>query len=77
MTNKIDNICLFQLLACQNRMLELEKEVENPYNDKRARFLEGKDPPPADLHEKVEDVSCLSGTRVFIALYYTFIALKA
>lgn len=45
-----------QLLACQNRMLELEKEVENPYNDKRARFLEGKDPPPADLHEKVEDL---------------------
>ena len=38
-------------------MLELEKEVENPYNDKRARFLEGKDPAPADLHEKVEDVS--------------------
>ena len=48
---------LFQLLACQNRMLELEKEIENPYDEKRVRYLEGKDPPPADLHEKVEDVS--------------------
>ena len=50
---------LFQLLACQNRMLELEKEIENPYDEKRVRYLEGKDPPPADLHEKVEDVSPL------------------
>ena len=49
----------FQLLACQNRMLELEKEIENPYDEKRVRYLEGKDPPPADLHEKVEDVSPL------------------
>ena len=47
-------------------MLELEKQIENPYDEKRVRYLEGKDPPPADLHEKIEDVSsftvyCTSG----------------
>ena len=61
----------FQLLACQNRMLELEKEIENPYDEKRVRYLEGKDPPPADLHEKVEDVS----SRISFTLGYFLCAI--
>ena len=38
-------------------MLELEKELENPYDEKRVRYLSGKDPLPAEMHEKIEDVS--------------------
>ncbi|KAL3853073.1 hypothetical protein ACJMK2_016653 [Sinanodonta woodiana] len=45
-----------QLQDCQDRMLELEKELENPYDESRVRYLEGKDPPPAELHEKIEDL---------------------
>lgn len=56
-------ICLFvvclQLQQCQDRMLELEKDLENPYDEKRVRYLEGKDLPPAEMHEKIEDVSFL------------------
>ncbi|KAK3102624.1 hypothetical protein FSP39_012745 [Pinctada imbricata] len=37
-------------------MLELEKELENPYDEKRVRYLEGKDPPPAELQNKIEDL---------------------
>ena len=38
-------------------MLELEKELENPNDEKRVRFLQGKDLPPTEMHEKIEDVS--------------------
>jgi hypothetical protein len=40
-------------------MLELEKELENPYDEKRVRFLAGEDPSPAEIQTKVEDVSTL------------------
>lgn len=45
-----------QLQQCQDRMLELEKQLENPYDEKRVRYLEGKDPAPAEMHEKIEDL---------------------
>ena len=31
--------------------------LENPYDEKRVRFLEGKDLSPADLNKKIENVS--------------------
>ena len=40
-------------------MLELEKDLENPYDESRVRFLEGKDPSPAEIHTKVEEVRYL------------------
>lgn len=49
-------LCLLQLQQCQDRMLELEKRLENPYDESRVRYLEGKDPAPAEMHEKIEDV---------------------
>lgn len=45
-----------QLQQCQDRMLELEKKLEDPYDESRVRYLEGKDLPPAKLQDKVEDV---------------------
>lgn len=45
-----------QLQQCQDRMLELEKELENPYDEKRVRFLGGDDPSPAEIQTKVEDL---------------------
>ncbi|WAR25693.1 CC146-like protein [Mya arenaria] len=45
-----------QLQQCQDRMLELEKQLENPYDESRVRYLEGKDLPPAEMHEKIEDL---------------------
>lgn len=38
-------------------MLELEKHLENPNDESRVRYLQGKDLPPAEMHEKIEDVS--------------------
>ena len=38
-------------------MLELEKQLENPHDEARVRFLQGRDLTPADLHNKLEDVS--------------------
>jgi len=40
-------------------MLELEKQLENPYDESRVRYLDGKDLQPAQMHEKIEDVSRL------------------
>ena len=58
---KIQNSFVFQILIqlaqCQDRMHELEKELENPYDEKRVRFLEGKDPNPSQLNNRIEDVS--------------------
>ena len=47
---------LFQLSQCQDRMLELERMLENPMDETRVRFLEGKDLAPAQLSGKVEQV---------------------
>ncbi|XP_041349849.1 coiled-coil domain-containing protein 146-like [Gigantopelta aegis] len=45
-----------QLQQCQDRMLELEKDLENPYDETRVRYLEGKDPTPAEILTKVEEL---------------------
>lgn len=45
-----------QLQQCQDRMLELEKQLEDPYDESRVRYLEGQDLPPAKLQDKIEDV---------------------
>ncbi|XP_019623769.1 PREDICTED: coiled-coil domain-containing protein 146-like [Branchiostoma belcheri] len=45
-----------QLSQCQDRMLELEKELENPYNKERVRLLGGRDLPPEDINKKTEDL---------------------
>lgn len=37
-------------------MVELFKELEDPRNVDRVRYLEGKDPTPTELHEKIEGV---------------------
>lgn len=37
-------------------MLELEKQLEDPTDDTRVRFLEGKDMSPAELQNKLEEV---------------------
>ena len=38
-------------------MVELFKELEDPRNVDRVRYLEGKDPTPTELHEKTEGVN--------------------
>ncbi|XP_046567774.1 coiled-coil domain-containing protein 146-like, partial [Haliotis rubra] len=45
-----------QLQQCQDRMLELEKDLENPYDETRVRYLEGHDPTPAEIQTKVEEL---------------------
>ena len=45
-----------QLQQCQDRMLELEKDLENPYDETRVRYLTGKDPSPGEIQGKVEDI---------------------
>ena len=40
-------------------MLELEKQLENPHDEKRVRFLQGRDLSPAELQNKLEEVSSL------------------
>ncbi|KAJ8301978.1 hypothetical protein KUTeg_020965 [Tegillarca granosa] len=45
-----------QLQQCQDRMLELEKQLENPYDTTRVRYLEGKDLSPAELQNKMEEL---------------------
>jgi len=57
---------LLQLQQCQDRMLELEKDLENPYDEERVRYLEGKDLPPAEMHEKIEDVSNYGMNCLFV-----------
>ena len=50
----------FQLSQCQDRMMELEKAIQNPEDANRVRFLEGKDPTPAALQTKLEEVLKIS-----------------
>ncbi|XP_078000623.1 coiled-coil domain-containing protein 146-like [Glandiceps talaboti] len=45
-----------QLSQCQDRMAELEKELENPNNKYRVRLLEGRDMSPSDLNSKIEEL---------------------
>ncbi|XP_033110097.1 coiled-coil domain-containing protein 146-like [Anneissia japonica] len=45
-----------QLSQCQDRMSELEKQLENPYDESRVRLLEGKDLTPAELNNKIEEL---------------------
>jgi hypothetical protein len=47
---------LLQLAQCQDRMMEMEKQLENPMDESRARFLGGRDLTPAKLHEKLEEL---------------------
>ena len=37
-------------------MLEMERQLENPNDPQRVRFLEGKDLTPAQMHSKLEEV---------------------
>ena len=41
-------------------MMELEKAIQNPEDANRVRFLEGKDPTPAALQNKLEEVLKIS-----------------
>lgn len=61
-----------QLQQCQDRMLELEKHLEDPYDESRVRYLEGKDLPPAQLQDKVEDVSTRTLSTVFLLFEHNF-----
>ena len=38
-------------------MHELEKDLENPYDEKRVRLLEGRDLTPSKLNNRIEEVS--------------------
>ncbi|ELU12496.1 hypothetical protein CAPTEDRAFT_228195 [Capitella teleta] len=45
-----------QLSQCQDRMMEMEKELENPMDESRVRFLSGRDLTPTELHDKLEEL---------------------
>ncbi|XP_072181857.1 coiled-coil domain-containing protein 146-like [Diadema setosum] len=45
-----------QLAQCQDRMNELEHQLENPHDEERVRFLEGKDLSPSELNTKIENL---------------------
>ncbi|XP_055793236.1 coiled-coil domain-containing protein 146 [Salvelinus fontinalis] len=45
-----------QLSECKERMLELEKALEDPGQENRARELEGNDPSPVELIQKIEQL---------------------
>uniref|UniRef100_F6ZCC7 Cilia- and flagella-associated protein 58 central coiled coil domain-containing protein n=1 Tax=Ciona intestinalis TaxID=7719 RepID=F6ZCC7_CIOIN len=45
-----------QLSQCQDRMKELEKELEDPDRPGRVRLLQGKDPSPTELRSMVENL---------------------
>ncbi|MBN3298360.1 CC146 protein, partial [Amia calva] len=45
-----------QLSECQDRCLELEKALEDPSRENRIRLLEGADPKPSELLEKIEQL---------------------
>lgn len=45
-----------QISQCQDRMLNMEKQLENPNDVTRVRFLDGKDPSPTDLQKKLEEL---------------------
>nr|XP_023998968.1 coiled-coil domain-containing protein 146 [Salvelinus alpinus] len=45
-----------ELSECKERMLELEKALEDPGQENRARELEGNDPSPVELIQKIEQL---------------------
>ncbi|XP_034143838.1 coiled-coil domain-containing protein 146 isoform X2 [Esox lucius] len=45
-----------QLSECKDRTLELEEALEDPVYEKRARELEGKNPSPVELIQKIEQL---------------------
>ncbi|KAL0967223.1 hypothetical protein UPYG_G00249400 [Umbra pygmaea] len=45
-----------QLSECKDQMLELEKTLQDPVNVKRFRRLEGNDPSPVELVQKIEQL---------------------
>lgn len=47
---------MLQLSQCQDRMTEQEKMLEDPNDETRVRFLEGKDMNPAELKDKMQEV---------------------
>jgi len=48
---------LAKLSQCQDRMRDLEKQLENADQPDRVRFLEGTDPSPTELRSTIENVS--------------------
>ena len=46
----------FQLAACRDRLIDLEKELEDPTNEERIRLLGGVDPEPEVLAKKIEEL---------------------
>jgi hypothetical protein len=47
---------VLQLSQCQDRMMDMEKTLENPNDPTRVRLLEGRDLTPAQMHSKLEEV---------------------
>ncbi|XP_046879129.1 coiled-coil domain-containing protein 146 [Hypomesus transpacificus] len=45
-----------QLSECRDQMLELEKALEDPGQENRARVLGGKDPSPVEMIKKIEQL---------------------
>ena len=53
----ISNCVMFlQLSQCQDKMHEMEQQLEDPTQLERIRFLAGEDPTPAQLQGKLEQV---------------------
>lgn len=70
------SIFVFQLAQCQDRMMELEQEVENPNAKNRARLIEGKDPEPLELQKMIEKVrGTICGKEIFLNKQNQFIKL--
>jgi len=44
------------LETCQERLVELEKRLENPNDPSRVRFLHGTDDTPEEIMRKLEQV---------------------
>lgn len=63
-----------QLSQCQDRMMEMEKELENPMDESRVRFLSGRDLTPTELHDKLEEVRvvCFSSVCNFIFVPFSW-----
>uniref|UniRef100_A0A0B6Y001 Cilia- and flagella-associated protein 58 central coiled coil domain-containing protein n=1 Tax=Arion vulgaris TaxID=1028688 RepID=A0A0B6Y001_9EUPU len=45
-----------QLQQCQDLVVELEKNLEDPFDETRVRHLMGKDPTPLEIQTKVEEL---------------------
>ncbi|ESO92075.1 hypothetical protein LOTGIDRAFT_121573 [Lottia gigantea] len=45
-----------ELQKIQDHLLTLEKNLENPNDDKRVRYIDGKDPSPPEMQAKIEEL---------------------